>query len=78
MEKTTKKIDENKIKENIKEILQNQYTEEIQAKIGTNRDQKFVRIPKRVIQRMNAQNKTKLLFRMYTKDKKQHLEVEFK
>ena len=51
---------------------------EEEAKVGENRKQLFIRIPKKISSRLNLKKGDKILFKNYYKDGKEHFEVEVK
>jgi len=70
------KIPEETRKKDIKEILEGRYTEEEVAKLGKNRGQLFVRIPKVVEKRMDLKEGDYVVFRVYNgKGDKPQLEI---
>jgi hypothetical protein len=69
------KIPKEKIKEDIETILKGKYPEEAVVTLGENRNQLFVRIPKIVSKRLHLAKGQKLLFKVYTEEGKQKVEI---
>jgi len=71
-----KKISEEQIKKDIKDIVAGAYPEEAEATIGENRGQLFIRIPKIVTQRLGLKKGAKILFRVYNHRGTQKVDFE--
>lgn len=70
-----KKLSEKQIKNDIQAIVGGEFPEEVEAIVGENRGQFFVRIPKLVSQRMKLETKKKVKF-IVTNINKNEVKVE--
>ena len=75
MPRQEKDTEEKRIKE-LKAIIEGSYPEEALAKVGVNRGQYFVRIPRVISKRLGLQREDQLLFKVHNENKEPKLTVE--